>query len=126
MGNVKKCDLSDFNHIMIVSARQAGLRIPVAAYLLGFSHTTVSGKFCRQKHLATVTQIIARYNCGKQKCISECTTLEVDGLQQWKAMLDSTIVSQEHKTDCSSHSLTKTGQLKTGKKYPYLINLNFY
>ena len=36
-----ECDLSDFDHGMIVGARQAGLRISETADLLGFSHTTI-------------------------------------------------------------------------------------
>ena len=44
MGN--KCDLSDFDHGMIVGAKQNGLSISETADLLGFSHTTVS-RVCR-------------------------------------------------------------------------------
>ena len=39
----KKCDRSDFDHGMIVGARQGGLSISETADLLGFSHTIVSG-----------------------------------------------------------------------------------
>jgi len=38
----KKCDLSDFEHGMVVGARQADLSISETADLLGFSHTTIS------------------------------------------------------------------------------------
>ncbi len=38
----KKWDLSDFERVMVVSARRAGLSISKTADLLGFSHTTVS------------------------------------------------------------------------------------
>ena len=38
----KKGDLSDFEHDMVVGARQAGLSISETADLLGFSHTTIS------------------------------------------------------------------------------------
>ena len=43
----KKCDLSDFDHGMIVGARQGGLSISETADLLGFSRTTVS-RVCRE------------------------------------------------------------------------------
>lgn len=36
----KKGDLNDFEHNMVVVARQAGLRISETADLLGFSRTT--------------------------------------------------------------------------------------
>ena len=42
----KKCDLSDFDHGMIVGARQGGLSISETADLLGFC-TTVS-RVCRE------------------------------------------------------------------------------
>ncbi len=38
----KKGDLSDFEHIMVMGARRAGLRISKTADLLGFSRTTIS------------------------------------------------------------------------------------
>ncbi len=38
----KKRDLSDFEHGMVVGARQAGLSISITADLLGFSRTTIS------------------------------------------------------------------------------------
>ena len=38
----KKCDLSDFEHRMVVGGRQDGLSISETADLLGFSSTTVS------------------------------------------------------------------------------------
>ncbi len=38
----KKGDLSDFECGMVVDARWAGLSISKNAYLLGFSHTTIS------------------------------------------------------------------------------------
>ena len=37
----KTCDLSDFEHGMIVGARQGGLSISETADLLGFSRTTL-------------------------------------------------------------------------------------
>ena len=43
----KKCDLSDFDHGMIVGARQGGLSITETADLLGFSHRTVA-RVCRE------------------------------------------------------------------------------
>ncbi len=38
----RKGDLSDFEHGMVVCARQAGLSISKTADLLGFSRTTIS------------------------------------------------------------------------------------
>ncbi|KAF7643371.1 hypothetical protein LDENG_00240420 [Lucifuga dentata] len=38
----KKGNLSDFEHSMVVGARQAGLSIAETADLLGFSHRTIS------------------------------------------------------------------------------------
>ena len=51
----KKCDLSDFDHGMIVGARRGGLSISENANLMGFSGTTVS-RVCREcckKHLGS-------------------------------------------------------------------------
>lgn len=39
---MKKCDLSHFEHGMIVGARWAGLNISETADLLGLSYTTIS------------------------------------------------------------------------------------
>ena len=38
----KKGDLSDFEPVLVVGARRAGLSISETADLLGFSHTTIS------------------------------------------------------------------------------------
>jgi len=38
----KKGDLSNFEHGMVVGARQAGLSISQSSQLLGFSRTTIS------------------------------------------------------------------------------------
>ena len=46
LGN--KYDLSDFDHGMIVGARQSGLSISETADLQGFSFTTVS-RVCREQ-----------------------------------------------------------------------------
>ena len=98
----QKCDINDFDHGMIVDARQGGLNISETD-LLGFWHTTVSG-VCRTKNIqwaavlsqkcfvnersqrrrnrqvkdhmkVTVMQITTHYNSGMQKSISEHTTL---------------------------------------------------
>lgn len=37
----KRAGLSDFEHVMIVGGRKAGLSISLTADLLGFSHTTI-------------------------------------------------------------------------------------
>jgi len=38
----KKCDLSNFEHGMVVGARRPGLSISQSTQLLGFSRTTIS------------------------------------------------------------------------------------
>ena len=53
----KKCDLSDFDHGMIICARQGGLSISETADLQGFSRKTVTRVF--------------REWCEKQKTSSE-------------------------------------------------------
>ena len=45
----KACDLSEFDHGMIVVARQGGLSSSETVDLLGFAHTTVS-RVCKEKH----------------------------------------------------------------------------
>ncbi len=100
----RKGDLSDFEHGMVVGARQAGLSISKTADLLRFVNTTISRVYrewsekekisserqlCGWKCLvdvrgewadwlddrkATVTQITTRYNQCMQNTISERTT----------------------------------------------------
>jgi len=41
----KKVNLSDFECVMVVVAKQAGLSISETADLLGFSHTTISSVY---------------------------------------------------------------------------------
>ncbi len=41
----KKGDLSDFERVMVVGARRAGLSISKTAYLQGFSCTTISSVY---------------------------------------------------------------------------------
>lgn len=53
----KKCDLSDFEHGMIVGARQAGLNISETADLPGLSYTKISW--------------VCRESSGKDKISSE-------------------------------------------------------
>lgn len=40
-----KCDLSDFEHCMVVGALQAGLSNSESADLLGFSHSAITQGF---------------------------------------------------------------------------------
>ncbi len=95
----KKEDLIDFERVMLVGARRAGLNISKTADLLGFSRTTISrekisseqqlcgrkclvdvrgqrrmGRLVRDDRKATVTQINTRYNQGMENAISERTT----------------------------------------------------
>ncbi len=62
----KKGDLRDFEHVMVVGVRRAGLSISETADLLGFSHTTISRIYreCSEKEkLSRERQL-----CGR-KCL---------------------------------------------------------
>ena len=65
---VKNCDLSYFEHGMIVGARQGGLSISETADL-GFSHTTVS-RVCREwcEKLKTSSE---QQFCGQKHVVNE-------------------------------------------------------
>ena len=72
----KKCDLTEFNHGMIVGTRQCGLSIPETTDLLGFGSPRRIARLVKADRKVIVTQISTHYNSGMQKIISSLTTCQ--------------------------------------------------
>ena len=77
----KKYDVSDFDHAMIVGARQGGLSISETADPLTFSHATVS-RVCRE--LCKKKRSVEKGQTG-QSCQEGDSNANNHTLQQWYA-----------------------------------------